>query len=254
METKAVRIMKHTNIAETNVFVNNIKQTGSPVTVIKLSPTPKGVFFYNSLTGSTFVTSPGSNVNFNIDSNVIMSIRNIKSKNTGTFDVHDTIKWLFLAEEVDSHGEQKSLCEAILYDENDLRAITIWENLLEEISEETMYLFQNIFLKDFYGLKLTKTTRATIISSEGPVSFTLPEDVVTNYMELNYQLKNHLDPKICCLEVVSVVTLDVFPGCTNITCGKPVVVIPDHPSTSCQQRNTTMKVSKCPCVWTWESC
>ena len=40
-----MRIMKHTNIAETNVFVNNIKQTGSPVTVIKLSPTPKGVFF-----------------------------------------------------------------------------------------------------------------------------------------------------------------------------------------------------------------
>ena len=71
--------------------------------------------------------------------------------------MHDTIKWLFLAEEVDSHGERKSLCEAILYDENDLRAITIWENLLEEISEETMYLFQNIFLKDFYGLKLTKT-------------------------------------------------------------------------------------------------
>ena len=40
VETKTIRIMKHTNIAVTNVFLNNIKQAGSPVTVIKLSPTP----------------------------------------------------------------------------------------------------------------------------------------------------------------------------------------------------------------------
>ena len=137
--------MKHTNIAVTNVFLNNIKQAGSPVTVIKLSPTPKGIFLYNSSRGSTFVTCLAPNVNFNVDSNVIMSIRNIKSKNTGSFDVRGAIKWLFPAEEVDSHGEQKSLREAILYDENDHVAITIWENLLQEISEETMYLFLNIF-------------------------------------------------------------------------------------------------------------
>ena len=167
-----------------------------------------------------------------------MSIRNIKLKNTGSFDVPGAIKWLFPAEEEDSHGKQKSLREAILYDENDHVAITIWENLLEEISEETMYLY---FLKEFHGLKLT-TTRATIVSGEGPVSFMmhlLPQDAVRTYVELNKQLKNHLHPKICCPEVVSV-TLDVFPGCTNIACGRPVVAIPDQPSTSCQQGNTTM--------------
>ena len=107
------------------------------------------------------------------DSSVIMSIRNIKSKNLGSFDLRGAIKWLFPAEEVNSHREQKSLGEAILYDENDHVAITVWDNLLEEISEETIYFFQNIFLKVFYELKLT-TTRATIVSSEGPVSFTLP--------------------------------------------------------------------------------
>ena len=220
--------MKQTNIVVTNVFLNNIKQAGSPVTVIKLSPTPKGIFFYNSLRVRTFVTSTAPNVNFTVDSDVIMSIRN-----TSSFDVRSAIKWLFRAEEVDSHGEQKSLREAILYDENDHVVITIWENLLEEISEETMSLFQNIFLKDFYELKLT-TTRATMVSSEGPVSFTLPQDAVTTHMELKKQLKNSLHPKICCPEVVSV-TLDVFAGCTNIACGRPVFVIPHQPSTSCQQ-------------------
>ena len=96
---------------------------------------------------------------------------------------------MFPAKEVDSYGEQKALREATLYDESDHVAITVWENLLEEISEETMYLFQNIFLKDFYGLKLT-TTRATIVSSEGPVYFTLLHDAVTTYMELNKQQKS----------------------------------------------------------------
>ena len=66
---------------------------------------------------------------------------------------------------MDSHREQKCIREAILYDENDHIATTMWENLLEEISEETKYLFQNIFLKGFYGLKLT-TTRVTMVSSE----------------------------------------------------------------------------------------
>ena len=84
METKTIRIMKHANIAVTNVFLNYIKQVGSPVTVIKLSPTPKGRFFYNPSRGSIFVTSPAPNVNFNVDSKVIMSIRSIKSKNTGS--------------------------------------------------------------------------------------------------------------------------------------------------------------------------
>ena len=233
--------MKHANTAVTNVFLNNIKQAGSPVTVIKLSPTPKGYIFYNSSRSSTFVTSPAPNVNFNVDSNVMMSIRNIKTKNTESFDVGDTIKWLFTAEEVDSYGEQKPLRKAILCDDNDHVAKTIWKNLLEEVSEETIYLFQNIFLKDFYWLKLTKT-RATIIPSEGPVSFKFSQDVVTTYMELNKQLKNRLHPKTCCSEVVSV-TLDVFPSCTNIACRRPVVVIPDQPSPLCQQCNTAMKVN-----------
>ena len=45
VETKSIRIMKYKKIAVTNFFINKIKQAGSPVTVIKLSPRPKGIFF-----------------------------------------------------------------------------------------------------------------------------------------------------------------------------------------------------------------
>ena len=78
METKTIRIMKDTNIAVTNIFLNNIKQAGLPVTVIILSPTPKGIFFYNSSRGSILVTSPAPRGSFNVDNNVIMPIRNMK--------------------------------------------------------------------------------------------------------------------------------------------------------------------------------
>ena len=100
--------MKHTNIAVKNIFLNNVKEAKLPVTVIELSPTPKGIFFKNSSRGSTFVTSSAPNVNFNVGSNVIMSIKNIKSKNTGSFDERVAIRWLFSAEKVD-HMESKNL-------------------------------------------------------------------------------------------------------------------------------------------------
>ena len=57
----------------------------------------------------------------------------LNDKNAGGFDVRGPVKWLFPAEEVDSHGEQKSLREDMLYYENYHVGITIWETLLEEI-------------------------------------------------------------------------------------------------------------------------
>ena len=42
----------------------------------------------------------------------------LNDKNAGGFDVRGPVKWLFPAEEVDSHGEQKSLREDMLYYEN----------------------------------------------------------------------------------------------------------------------------------------
>ena len=73
---------------------------------MNLSPTPKGILFYNASRGSTFITSPAPNVDFNVDSNVLMSIKNMKSKTISSFDVRGAIKLLFQAEEVNSYGEQ----------------------------------------------------------------------------------------------------------------------------------------------------
>ena len=58
--------------------------------------------------------------------------------------MHDAIKWLKEKEEVDSCGSRKALREAILYENEDHIPVTVLENLLDELTEETLYLFQNI--------------------------------------------------------------------------------------------------------------
>ena len=118
-------------------------------------------------------------------------------------------KWLKENEKVDSDGFCKSLHEAILYENEDHIPVTVWENLLDEPIEETLYLFQNISLKNYYyGSKLT-TAKSTIVSDERGVPYTLPYDAITNLIELDKKCNSRLHRKLCCPEVAAV-ALDVF--------------------------------------------
>ena len=83
-------------------------------------------------------------------------------------------------EEVESYGSCRSLGEA--------QPVWQWRsynnNSMREPSwctyRKTLYLFQNISLKifqNYYGSKL-KTTKFTIVSDEGGVPYTLPQDFI----------------------------------------------------------------------------
>ena len=163
------------------------------------------------------MTSSAPSLTFNIETNFLSKIKTVKLNTTGNFDVRGSIKWLKVnKEQVQSYSVLKSLLEAILFDEDDHIPFTVWKGLIDELKEETIYLFQTITLKNYYGSKLT-TTKFTIISTEdGPASFTVPNDI-GNYVET--ELHKRLHPKLCCPELASV-TLDVFPGCTNKNCSK----------------------------------
>ena len=51
------------------------------------------------------------------------------------------------------------------------------------------------------------------------------------------------------LSEVFAVTLDLFPGCTKKACGKLVLIIPDEAARIFLKCNTTIKVSRYPCVF-----
>ena len=103
-------------------------------------------------------------------------------------------------EEADSYGSLKSLREVILYDNEDhsMGFLTVWENLLDELTEETLYLFQNLItsLKNYYGSKLM-TAKSTIVSDEGEVTYTSPHDAINNYIELDKKLNSGLQLMFC---------------------------------------------------------
>ena len=86
-------------------------------------------------------------------------------------------------EEVDSYGSHESQREIILYDNEDQIPVTVWENVLDEFAEETLYLFQFISLKNYYGSKLT-TTKSTIVSDEMEVPYTLPQGASISKLNL----------------------------------------------------------------------
>ena len=101
-------------------------------------------------------------------------------------------------EEADSYGSLKFLRETILYDNEDHIPLTVWKNLLDELTEETLYLFQNLItsLKNYYGSKLM-TAKSTIVSDEGEVPYTSPHDAINNYIELDKKLNSGLQLMFC---------------------------------------------------------
>ena len=155
---------------------------------------------YSSSRRSTFITSPKPSVNLSIDANFVTSIKSIKqnSNNIDNFDVRSASKLLKEKGEVDSYGSHKSWREAILYDNEDQMPVTVWENVLDEFEEETLYLFQFISLKNYYGSTLT-TTKFIIASDEKGIPDIFPWEAINNYIELDKKLFSQLHPKLCCL-------------------------------------------------------
>ena len=155
-------------------------------------------------------------------------------------------KWLKEKEEADSYGSHKSQREVILYDNEDQIPITVWKNVLDEFAEETLYIFQFISLKNYYGSKLTKT-KSTIVSDEREVPYTLSQE--TPISQLNLTKTDHsITPKVMFSRRCYSSPL-CFPRLYKKACGKLVVVIPDEATTTCLQCNTTMELSKCYCVF-----
>ena len=72
------------------------------------------------------------------------SLKVIRLNNTENFDVLGSIKWLKEMEEVDSYGYFESLREAILYTNEDDIPVTVWKDVLDELTEK-----HGIYFKTF---------------------------------------------------------------------------------------------------------
>ena len=86
----------------------------------------------------------------------------------------------------------------------------VWEELIDNINENSLYLFKNFSLENYFDVKLTPTKLTFISVKENSSSdYTLSEDVTQKYIEFGKQLNNRLNPKLCCPEIMDI-TLDIF--------------------------------------------
>ena len=210
---------------------------------MNLSPPNTGICFFNSYRGS--VVQASNHVTFAYDSSARTSIREILSQSIGTFDVVGSIKWLKESTMVNTSNGEKPLREAILYDSTGDIKFTVWDDLVIAIEEETQYNFTNLCLKNYYGHKLS-TTRLTAFSiNESDPSPVLNLETVQKYQS---EEQTKVNSKLCNPEIKNL-ELELYPGCTNQDCKKPVVLRPGIRIVTCPNCNHTMRADRCDCIF-----
>ena len=88
--------------------------------------TSTGSIFYNSSRGSSI--DKNVPVNFKINYNMKLTIKQIKCRSSGTFTVSGSIKCITDMQQ----RENKKLREAIIHDGTDHIKITLWEDQLDK--------------------------------------------------------------------------------------------------------------------------
>ena len=172
----------------------------------------------------------------------------LSKQGAGTFDVTACMKWLSEKIEVESTNVNY-LRECVLFDGTDHILLTIWGDLINTVQENTWYLWQQVNVKNYFGLKLSTTKKTNVTKCvEQREAVTLPPSDFDAYLEHSHSVSEKLRKTLCCPELLNVV-VEIFPGCTNSQCGKSVTIIPGNKLVTCMHCNRTMRADKFCCTF-----
>ena len=107
--------------------------------------------------------------------------------------------------------------------------LTVWNNLIDSVHEETQYSITNLSLRNFYGQKLstTKMTTFSVTDSNGTSAILSPD-------RYQYYLSDEITTNgvntFCCSKIINL-ELELYPGCTN--CQKSVILQPGIKIVTC---------------------
>ena len=77
---------------------------------------------------------------------------------------------------------------------------------------------------------------------------TLDEVVFKSYLDKDEEIKKMVNPKLCYTELLNI-ELDVFPGCANKECNKPLNLLPEAKIVICHHCSRIIRLDKCSCVF-----
>ena len=121
-----VRMMKLQNPGITDEHLRSLQTGAIRIKISKMYATSTGSIFFNSSRGSSI--DENVPVNFKINYNMKLTIKQIKCRSSGTFTVSGSIKCITDIQQ----RENKKLREAIIYDGTDHIKITLWEDQLDK--------------------------------------------------------------------------------------------------------------------------
>lgn len=226
-------------------YLKNLKAGAVPVKFKNVSITNNGTCFFNTFRGSTI--EEGVVVDFKADENCSLTINELKTKANGTFTISVTMKWFGELEKHETrNGTMKNLRECIVYDGTDDIMLTIWGDLLDLqfIERSQWYIFENVNLKHYFGLKLATTPMTTAKECE-PVREIDWNDVdITKYERIKSEANALMNPSLCCPVIVNV-CIEIFDACSNPICKEKVTIVPGERSVQCIHCSRSMTPTMC---------
>ena len=247
-ESHLIRIMKSFNPMISMEYLKRFKQAAQAVVFTQLSSTSSGIKFFNFYRGSRTTTS--KQVHFTLDKELLIPINEICQKTTGTFDVIACIKWLREKALIQtSGGNPVYVREGVLYGTTGHIILSVCSHIMDTVEEDNLYCFTQVTLKNYFGKKLTASKMSVATVHKSTQDFpTLDEVVFKSYLDKDEEIKKMVNPKLCCPELLNI-ELDVFSGCTNKQCSKPLNLVPEAIIVTCHHCSLTMRADKYSCVF-----
>lgn len=229
--TKTIRAMLN-KTTRRNLFVEK-KNDKAPVVITNLSEAKSGTLFFNSNVGSRLTEC--DDIEFIYESSTVSSIADIKKDPpTGSFDILGKVKWIGAERSVKvgvDKTREKKVRDGVLGDQSGEIKISIWGDLIDELLAEEVYMFKNVVIQHYNGIKIS-TTINTALEISGKHLDVDWENFIPDEHEVT------VDSVLSC-------KVESFLCCVNVNCGRKVVPFPGERCVSCLSCKRKMLVKRC---------
>ena len=124
-----------------------------------------------------------------------------------------------------------SLRQGLLADSTLSIKVSVWGELIDEVEDDVTYLFKNVTIENYYGLRLYTTAKTTLLKQE--------EQIDIEWSKCNITPETST---LCCPNILSV-KVNLYLECINSSCKRKVNVFPGEKKTTCDSCKRKMLVS-----------
>ena len=227
---RKVRVME--TPTTTRLLFMEKQEARNPVKLVHIKDSENGIAFFNSNMGSK--VEAVETLPFCFARNEPLNISEIHDGvHGGNFSVKGKLRWQQEEREVFAGGKKviRRVRDGIIADASGHTLISVWGDLLDQITEDSAFELTNVVTQEFHGLKL-----CTTMDTQFKV---VPDDFVVDWQEVIEPLE-----KVCCPTITSV-KVSKYCVCVNLDCRRKVMPYPGETTVTCHGCRRKMLLSRC---------